>query len=243
MSPDLLETGDMDNNVHPGNTIRLAGTEASFAKLSEPTPTQARALELVNLTDDVVAKPIRTLSGGQFQRLLLAFAFLGGPRVLLFDEPTAGIDEPAEERLYERIDRLRAERHLTLLVISHELSFVYRHATHVLGLGRGWELLRGAGRGIDETETRGAVRRSNEIPRPRMMPGPGELLLSLGMATAAGLVGCFGRHGHHHDDGKRGKGDERQESIAQKACHGPTSFRVLVSISLKLMDSFLGEGV
>ena len=56
-------------------------------------------------------------------------------------------------------------------------------------------------------------------------------------------LGCFGRHGHHHDDGERGKGDERQESIAQKACHGPTSFRVLVSISLKLMDSFLGEGV
>jgi ABC-type Mn2+/Zn2+ transport system ATPase subunit len=94
------------------------------------------ALGLVNLTDDTVRKPIGTLSGGQFQRLLLAFAFLGRPSVLLFDEPTAGIDEPGEERLYERINRLKHERHLTLLLISHELSLVYRHATHVLCLGR-----------------------------------------------------------------------------------------------------------
>lgn len=96
-----------------------------------------RALELVNLADDVVRKPIGSLSGGQFQQLLLAFALLGKPNVLLFDEPTAGIDEPGEERLYDRIDRLKKEQPLTLLVISHELSFVYRHATRVLCLGRG----------------------------------------------------------------------------------------------------------
>jgi ABC-type Mn2+/Zn2+ transport system ATPase subunit len=95
------------------------------------------ALDLVNLTEDVVKKSIGTLSGGQFQRLLLAFAFLGSPSVLLFDEPTAGIDEPGEERLYEQIDRVKRARHLTLLLISHELSLVYRHAARVLCLGRG----------------------------------------------------------------------------------------------------------
>lgn len=94
-----------------------------------------RVLDLVGLTDDVVGQPLGTLSGGQFQRLLLAFALLGRPRVLLFDEPTAGIDEPAEERLYERLAQLKREWQLTLVVISHELSFVYRHATHVLCLG------------------------------------------------------------------------------------------------------------
>jgi len=96
-----------------------------------------RALELVNLEAEIASQPIGILSGGQFQRLLLAFAFLGRPRVLLFDEPTAGVDEPGEEILYETIQRLKQKHGLTLLLISHELSLVYRYATKVLCLGRG----------------------------------------------------------------------------------------------------------
>ncbi len=95
-----------------------------------------RALELVGLGDGAADKPIGALSGGQFQRLLLAFALLGAPTVLLFDEPTAGVDEPGQERLYETIHRLQVERGLTLLLISHELSLVGRYATRVLCLGR-----------------------------------------------------------------------------------------------------------
>jgi zinc transport system ATP-binding protein len=96
-----------------------------------------RTLALVNLGPDVVDKPIGTLSGGHFQRLLLALAFLGRPNVLLFDEPTAGIDEPGEEMLYETIHRVKQEHGLTLLLISHELNVVVRYATSVLCLGRG----------------------------------------------------------------------------------------------------------
>jgi zinc transport system ATP-binding protein len=95
-----------------------------------------RALELVSLPPDVAAKPIGTLSGGQFQRVLLAFALMGRPSVLLFDEPTAGVDEPGEERLYEMIRRVQEAERLTLLLISHELSVVYRYATNVLCLSR-----------------------------------------------------------------------------------------------------------
>jgi zinc transport system ATP-binding protein len=95
-----------------------------------------RALAEVNLPRRVAQKPIGTLSGGQFQRLLLAFALVGRPTVLLFDEPTAGVDEPGEERLYEMIHRVQEEDRLTLLLISHELSLVYRYATNVLCLSR-----------------------------------------------------------------------------------------------------------
>lgn len=94
------------------------------------------AIELVNLTPAVAAKPIGTLSGGQFQRLLIAFALLGEPSVLLCDEPTAGVDEPGEESLYAMIRRVQESRKLTLLLVSHELTLVYRYATQVLCLGR-----------------------------------------------------------------------------------------------------------
>jgi zinc transport system ATP-binding protein len=85
----------------------------------------------------LVRQPIGTLSGGQFQRLLLAFALMGRPTVLLCDEPTAGVDEPGEERLYAMLYRLQVEERLTVLLISHELSLIYRYATMVLCLSLG----------------------------------------------------------------------------------------------------------
>jgi zinc transport system ATP-binding protein len=96
----------------------------------------AHALELVGLPPAGGGRPIGTLSGGQFQRLLLAMALVGRPTVLLFDEPTAGVDEPGQEQLYEMIHRVQLAQGLTLLLISHELSVVYRHATNVLCLSR-----------------------------------------------------------------------------------------------------------
>jgi zinc transport system ATP-binding protein len=93
-------------------------------------------LALVGLSRNACLRPIGGLSGGQFQRLLLAFALVGNPTVLLLDEPTAGVDEPGQERLNELVHRLEQERGLTVLLISHELSLVYRYATTVLCLGR-----------------------------------------------------------------------------------------------------------
>lgn len=96
-----------------------------------------RALELVSLAARVAAMPIGTLSGGQFQRLLVAAALVGQPTVLLLDEPTAGVDEPGQETMNETIERLRREQGLTVVLISHDLSVVYRYASNVLCLARG----------------------------------------------------------------------------------------------------------
>ena len=94
------------------------------------------ALDMVGVPQPAAAKPIGILSGGQFQRLLVAFALVGSPNVLLLDEPTAGVDEPGQERLNELVRRLQQEQGLTTLFISHELSVVYRYATDVLCLSR-----------------------------------------------------------------------------------------------------------
>ena len=96
----------------------------------------ADALALVGLPIGGASLPIGALSGGQFQRLLIAFALIGMPNVLLLDEPTAGVDEPGQERLNELVHRLQQEQHLTVLLISHELTIVYRYATIVLCLSR-----------------------------------------------------------------------------------------------------------
>jgi len=95
-----------------------------------------RLLDLVGISREVSKSMIGTLSGGQFQRLLVGFALLGDPSVLMLDEPTAGIDEPGQKHLNELVHHLQKERGLTVLFISHELSVVYQYATEVLCLGR-----------------------------------------------------------------------------------------------------------
>jgi zinc transport system ATP-binding protein len=96
----------------------------------------ADALAAVGLGAEIGARRIGALSGGQFQRLLVAFALIGAPTVLLLDEATAGVDEPGQERLNALVHRLQHARNLTVLLISHELSVVSRYATAVLCLGR-----------------------------------------------------------------------------------------------------------
>jgi len=103
-------------------------------------PSIAEVLSLVGLSATASKQPIGSMSGGQFQRLLVAFALVGTPNVLLLDEPTAGVDEPGQERLNALMHRLQQERGLTTLLISHELTVVDRYATNVLCLAhdRAW---------------------------------------------------------------------------------------------------------
>src|SRR5260221_3928875 len=96
----------------------------------------AEAIRRVGLGGRGLATQIGHLSGGQFQRALIAFALLGDPDIVLFDEPTASMDEPGEEQMYALLDRLRTELRITMVVVSHDLSFVYRHADKALCLNR-----------------------------------------------------------------------------------------------------------
>lgn len=94
------------------------------------------AMEL-GLTSQLLNTNIGNLSGGQFQKVLIAFALLGRPNVLLFDEPTASLDELTEERVYELLHSLQEKKGMTILLVSHDLSVVYRHADVVLCLSKG----------------------------------------------------------------------------------------------------------
>jgi zinc transport system ATP-binding protein len=117
--------------------LPLTGLDLLRAKADvsgSPASEVANALQLVELTAPVAEQPIGTLSGGEFQRLLLAFALMGRPTMLLFDEPTAGLDEPGMHAVYDLLHGLQREQHLTTLLISHELSVVYEHADKVLCL-------------------------------------------------------------------------------------------------------------
>jgi len=113
--------------------IRVHDLLAAKAHVLKLPPSSIDAVAtLVGLKPEVLNASIGIISGGQFQKVLIAFALLGEPNVLLFDEPTASLDELAEERVYELVERLQQERHLTVLLVSHDLSIVYRAANKVL---------------------------------------------------------------------------------------------------------------
>lgn len=93
-------------------------------------------LNLVGLPNDILQKPLAALSGGQLQRLLISWAMLNHPEVLLFDEPTAGIDVGFEETIYNLMHRMQNEMGTTVLLISHDLNIVYRYAQSVLCINK-----------------------------------------------------------------------------------------------------------
>lgn len=93
-------------------------------------------LNSIGLKEGILAKKIGDLSSGQFQRILVGWALVGNPQVLLFDEPTTGIDISGQESIYELLEKLRKERNLTILLVTHDLSIVYKLATDCLCLNK-----------------------------------------------------------------------------------------------------------
>ena len=97
-----------------------------------------RVLEMTNLTD-VRHKKIGSFSGGMKQRVLLAQALLGNPKVLILDEPTAGLDPRERARLRDHIYRLAQDR--IVLLATHIVSDIEAIADGILLLKQG-KLLR-----------------------------------------------------------------------------------------------------
>lgn len=84
-----------------------------------------------------IDSPVEGLSGGELQRVLLALALEPQPELLLLDEPAAGIDFRDQQKFYDLISELNRTTGVTVLLVSHELSMVSRHADHVLCLRDG----------------------------------------------------------------------------------------------------------
>jgi ABC-2 type transport system ATP-binding protein len=101
-----------------------------------PDPAEPRALlERVGL-DPSMRTPARRMSGGEQQRLKLAAALLPRPRLLVLDEPTAGLDPAARRRLLDDLQGLR-ETGAAILLTTHLLADVEERADHVVLLAHG----------------------------------------------------------------------------------------------------------
>ena len=83
---------------------------------------------------DVEQRQMAALSGGQFQRVLLARALLVKPQLLILDEPTQGLDQPGEAAFYRLIEEVRRETGAAVLMVSHDLHVVMAASDRVICL-------------------------------------------------------------------------------------------------------------
>jgi len=95
------------------------------------------SLTLVGLNpDDILDRSLSVLSGGQLQRVLIAWAIANEPDVLLFDEPTTGVDIESEEAIYKMLNELKEKRGITILLISHEVHIIKEYSDYMLALNK-----------------------------------------------------------------------------------------------------------
>ena len=80
-----------------------------------------RALELAGLMD-ISNQLVGLLSGGQQQRVFIARALVSEPEILIFDEPTVGVDAAAQASFYRLLQDLNQRKNMTMLMVSHELE-------------------------------------------------------------------------------------------------------------------------
>lgn len=130
--PDL-RIGYMPQKLHIDRTLPL--TVARFMQTPQRSE-KASVLEALKAVaaDHLLNKSIHDLSGGETQRVLLARALLRNPTLLVLDEPVQGVDLNGQIELYNLIARIRRERKLGVLMISHDLHLVMASTDHVVCL-------------------------------------------------------------------------------------------------------------
>ncbi|MFQ6604670.1 MAG: ATP-binding cassette domain-containing protein [Fidelibacterota bacterium] len=116
------------------NLLLAAGWDTRFQR--DETTLQT-TLDQVGLFDQSLDKDVRSLSGGEQQRLALARGLLNQPEVLLLDEPTAQLDPPLARRILKTVSELTRDKQLSLVIVSHHPELIRSLVDDTVYLDRG----------------------------------------------------------------------------------------------------------
>ena len=101
--------------------------------------------------EPLLTKNISTLSGGQFQKLLIARSILSGANFLILDEPTTGIDATTRTEFWKILKELNQQKKVTIIIISHDISEVTVDANRVVFLDKQIQCYHNVSEFINET--------------------------------------------------------------------------------------------
>ena len=128
-----LAIGYVPQRLSIGQTMPMSVARFLALSGSQNASNNQAMLARVGIPDRA-KEQMASLSGGEFQRVLLAHALLGEPQVLILDEPTQGLDQPAVAAFYRLIEEVRDERGCAILMVSHDLNVVMRRSDRVICL-------------------------------------------------------------------------------------------------------------
>lgn len=173
--------------LNPGLSLATQLTEGLVAPRREALPRVRRLLGTVGLPDDeaFLKRRPRRLSGGQQQRIAIAMAVAAGPRLLVLDEPTTGLDVSTQARVLAMVRELCRDNDMAAIYVSHDLAVVADVADHVTVMYGGEVVETGAARDVlrrpAHPYTRAllaavpsATHRHRLVPIPGRAPGVGE---------------------------------------------------------------------
>jgi zinc transport system ATP-binding protein len=125
--------GYVPQRLHIDDTLPM--TVSRFLKLLGGVSRSAIDQALTQAgVPDLTGAQLSKLSGGQFQRVLLARALIGKPDLLLLDEATQGLDQRGSAAFYQQIEQVRQDTGCAVLMISHELHVVMSASDRVICL-------------------------------------------------------------------------------------------------------------
>lgn len=128
-----VKIGYVPQKLHIDETLPI--TVSRFLKLPRPVPAAEIDHALAQAgVPDLSSSQLSRLSGGQFQRVLLARALINKPKLLLLDEATQGLDQRGSASFYQQIEKVRHDTGCAVLMISHELHVVMSASDRVICL-------------------------------------------------------------------------------------------------------------
>jgi zinc transport system ATP-binding protein len=129
-----LRIGYMPQRVHIDPSLPLSVMR--FLRLAERDPRKVLPIAEEVGISALLSQPLVSVSGGEFQRVLLARALLRDPELLVLDEPVQGVDVNGQVELYALINAVRARHRCAVLMISHDLHLVMASTDTVVCLNR-----------------------------------------------------------------------------------------------------------
>ncbi|WP_299636494.1 metal ABC transporter ATP-binding protein [uncultured Ruegeria sp.] len=171
-----LKIGYVPQKLHVDPTLPISVER--FMRLTDRVSRRqcVEALETAGVPD-LLKRQMSQLSGGQFQRVLLARALINNPDVLLLDEATQGLDQRGSASFYQQIEAVRRETGCAILMISHELHVVMSASDRVICLN-GHVCCEGS---------------------PAVVASAPEYRALFGTGTGGALALYRHEHDHHHD--------------------------------------------